>query len=1054
MPAQNVLFIAVDDLLDFVANRDAFGVSIQTPNLDALMAQSAVFSNAFSTIPVCGPSRGALMTGQSAFETHVHTNENEWYDGMDPSGAIPAIMKDAGYHTATAGKIFHGYTPEPGYVNDRLYSETPPTIWDTQSGPSTPNGGIWGAEGYVGQDDQFYDHKVADYGIDFLNTYTSPDPFMLLLGFKHPHSGYQMPQQYYDMYDKDQIKIPDHWDLDDLNDVPAWVANSFSSGMFDLDTDFDTWQASIEAYLAAITHMDHQVGRVMDALENSDHATDTSIVLFSDHGYHLGDKDHFTKFTLWEEGAKAPLMIYNPDNPVGTVVDTPVSFMDIAPTVLDMGGLAPTSDMVGQSLMGFADPDAPAYVEDAVLTHIWGNASIRLGDDRYTLYSDGSEELYNMADDPGQITNLADDPNHAALMDQMRATLAAKLDDYGVTLDSDAALITGTSGDDAAIADGANTEIALGDGDDAYYIHDGEVTVTEGVNAGDDTVYFTTQDSFTLPDNVEVAITGAPRTPDEITVMGNDADNTITTFSGGAEVHGQAGDDVITAVQWSANTHYGGAGHDTLSGAVWQDNLYGGSGHDVLDGKGGGDYLYGHGGHDLLRGGAEGDVVDGGAGDDTVSYSDSRSGVILSLRGGWGFGGDADGDTIADVEHAEGSWRADVIMGADGDNHIKGLNGDDYLNAQGGDDRLSGGFGADTLVGGAGFDTADYSDTWGGGVQVHLGHGTGQGRSAQGDVLWGIEGVVGTYSADTLVGSADGNHMDGGAGHDRMWGGHGADTLDGGTGHDGMAGGHGDDVIFGGYGDDYLAGGASGADALDGGAGHDILIGGTGADTLDGGMGDDRLQGGAGADVLAGGAGQDTADYRGSSDGVFISMRGGKGWGGDADGDTLTSIEHVVGSNFDDVLMGGTGTNALSGGGGDDYLNAQGGDDTLAGGAGDDILVAGSGTVVMAGGAGNDTYRAFADQTTIRIEGANGGPDADVAHGFDLGTDKVDIAGLALGDTATAAAWLTSHAQIDGADLFLDIGDGRSLRLLDVVDDSPATPNTASASVDDFTMIF
>lgn len=491
----------------------------------------------------------------------------------------------------------------------------------------------------------------------------------------------------------------------------------------------------------------------------------------------------------------------------------------------------------------------------------------------------------------------------------------------------------------------------------------------------------------------------------------------------GNTLNGGGGADVI----------YGLGGADVLNGYSGGDRLYGGDDGDTLYGSNQDDALYGESGDDVLNGGNGSDLLDGGDGADQASYKFSPVGVTIDLGLGTASGGTAEGDTLVSIEDLKGSGYDDVLTGDGGDNRFYAQNGADTLYGMGGNDRLfgegggdalyggdgndilEGGTGADVLSGGDGLDQVSYrsSST---GVSVNLLTGLGSGGEATGDTLLSIEAVVGSGYGDVLTGDDENNRfyslggddtIYGGGGVDRMKGGSGADQLFGGDGDDWMSGGLGGDAFDGGAGLDMVSyeGGAAGVtvnlltgavsggeavgdtfssienlggtdyadvltgdaggnrfygfagnDTLHGGDGVDRLLGGAGDDGLYGDGGNDWLSGGTGGDMLDGGAGTDMAVYQGSSSGVNVDLLGGTASGGDAAGDTLTSIESLVGSSYGDVLGGTTGDNRLIGGSGDDVLNGYDGADKLLGDNGDDTLNGGAGNDYMVGGAGADAF--------------------------------------------------------------------------------------------------
>jgi Ca2+-binding RTX toxin-like protein len=375
----------------------------------------------------------------------------------------------------------------------------------------------------------------------------------------------------------------------------------------------------------------------------------------------------------------------------------------------------------------------------------------------------------------------------------------------------------------------------------------------------------------------------------------------------------------------------GSSSHDVIIGNAGNNDIQGNDGDDALHGGAGNDRLFGGFGNDVLDGGAGADSVNGGHGSDWIDYSGSLSGVTVNLVTGTGSGGDAQGDTLFDIENVSGSAFADVLVGTAGDNLLWGNDGNDQLFGGAGNDQLlgsdgndalRGGAGADHLSGGAGTDTVYYQDS-SAGVSVDLGpNQTSHFGDAEGDICVGIENAVGSSHGDSLAGNADSN-----------------------------------DLI-----------GLGGNDTLHGYEGNDRLLG---------GEGDDRLAGGAGADKLDGGNGIDWVRYYDSGSGVTVNLATGSASGGTAAGDTFLGIENVSGSDFDDVLIGDAGNNHLYGGDGND---------TLIGGAGQDTLRATGGHDIFTG----DGSGAFAADTFVfGVSWGNYGH-ATITD-FQHGVDKIDL---------------------------------------------------------------
>ena len=430
----------------------------------------------------------------------------------------------------------------------------------------------------------------------------------------------------------------------------------------------------------------------------------------------------------------------------------------------------------------------------------------------------------------------------------------------------------------------------------------------------------------------------------------------------------------------------------SLVAGAGADRMIGSDGNDTIDGLAGDDILLGGFGNDVLTGGAGADQISGAAGTDTADYSGSAAGVTVDLVLGTGVGGDAQGDTLSGIENLTGSAQADHLYGDAGANTLTG--GD-------GDDTLRGGAGADVIAGGNGSDYANYQGS-SAGVVVNLLAGTASGGDAAGDTLTSIENLYGSSHDDQLTGNNARNIIGGELGNDTLVGNGGDDALSGEAGDDNLSGGDGNDRLVGGAGIDTIHGGnnddsvdaGSENDQVFGEAGNDVLYGGTGNDQLDGGDGNDQLQGAAGADTLIGGNGVDTASYAGSAAGVTVNLGTGAASGGDAAGDTFSSIEQVLGSAQADTLTGDANANTLWGMGGDDVLTGGGGGDLLKGGTGNDSFVYTAISDSTLAAAGRDTIVEFTtgdkiDLSLIDADGNSGNGDT----AFTFGTGAFTGAG-------------------------------------------------------------
>jgi len=412
---------------------------------------------------------------------------------------------------------------------------------------------------------------------------------------------------------------------------------------------------------------------------------------------------------------------------------------------------------------------------------------------------------------------------------------------------------------------------------------------------------------------------------------------------------------------------YSGSGADLLEGLAGSDLLSSGAGVDFLSGREG---------NDVLIGGAGADTIDGGQGTDNASWENATSGVYVLVGDSGAWTGDTAGDQLTSVENFRGSGFNDTLGGDSGSNRLEGLTGDDVLLGRGG---------SDVLVAGLGVDTASYALA-SSGVYVVIGDNGNWTGEAAGDSLLSIEGLIGSNFNDVLGLDAGNNVLQGRAGNDYLLGYAGNDILIGGAGGDMLDGGAGTDTasysdaasrvyVFMGDGGSWTGDAAgdtfTSIENLTGSAFNDILGMDGGNNVLDGGAGDDVLFGQGGGDTLIGGAGFDTASYATATSGVYVFYGDWGSFTGDARGDTMFSVESILGSNFNDIIGMDDFANTLAGGGGDDILYGEGGGDRLFGNAGFDTVsyaFAPSGVYILFSDLGNATGDAAGDSEFSSIE--------------------------------------------------------------------------------------
>lgn len=423
----NVLFLAVDDMKDWVNCLGGYEGTVHTPHVDRLAARGMLFTNAHCVSPLCAPSRAAILTGRRPSSTGLYGNGQWWRPNYPDLVTLPMAFGAAGYETAGAGKIFHhtaGNNP-PDQWDDfqRLVFRNDPWFrgatlnypWSKPE-PSPAGFPFSGVEGLGHENDwgslaideaDYDDARTADYAVRFLRR-EHDRPFLLACGLFRPHLPWYVPQEYFDRYPLDEIVLPPVRE-DDLEDVPPAGRRFAKSRRSDLDTirRADRLRHAVRAYLASITFADAQLGRVLDALDDGPHAADTIVVLWSDHGWHLGEKEHWHKGTLWEEATRVPLIIDVPELPNGTC-DRPVSLLDLYPTLVELCGLDGRElELDGESLVPLLRDPKAEWNQPSVTEYDRGNAAVRTDRFRLIRYADGSTELYDHEADPHEWTNLA-----------------------------------------------------------------------------------------------------------------------------------------------------------------------------------------------------------------------------------------------------------------------------------------------------------------------------------------------------------------------------------------------------------------------------------------------------------------------------------------------------------------------------------------------------------------------------------------------------------------------------------------------------------------------
>ena len=419
----NVLFMAIDDLNDWVGCLGGHP-DVKTPNLDRLASRGVLFTNAHCSAPACNPSRASLMTGIRPSTSGIYHNPNPWRNSpvLKNAVTIPQHFMAHSYSAVGGGKIYHGGFPDPPSWQSYFPSQQKNKPDDPMP-PNRPINGIpntahfdWGPVNVP--DEEMGDRQVAAWAIKELRKKHNK-PFFIGCGFFRPHLPWYVPRKYFDMYPPDKITLPNvkENDLDDVPELGKKMAKP--QGDHKKVIEHNQWSKAVQGYLASISFVNTCVGMVIDSLEQSAYADNTIIILWSDHGWHLGEKLHWRKFALWEEATHNVLMAVVPGiTKPGGRCSRPVTMLDIYPTLIELCGLSEKDGLEGQSLVPLLRNPEAEWERPALTTHGRNNHSLRTERYRYIRYSDGTEELYDHDKDELEWNNLAGNPKYVEIKKQ------------------------------------------------------------------------------------------------------------------------------------------------------------------------------------------------------------------------------------------------------------------------------------------------------------------------------------------------------------------------------------------------------------------------------------------------------------------------------------------------------------------------------------------------------------------------------------------------------------------------------------------------------------
>lgn len=448
----DVLFIVVDDLNDWVGVLGGHPQT-KTPNIDALANRGMLFTNAHATAPSCSPSRNATLTGVSPFNSGLYGQRGDWREvpALADKATLPRHFRDNGYTTLGAGKLFHAHT----YSVEGAGGDQDVNAWDAYfpsmtrqipdqlypvKGKSDVIGGGRKSGAFdwapvAATDEAMGDGQVTQWATRQLRA-EHPGSRYISVGIYKPHLPWYVPQKYFDMHPLENVQLPPYL-ANDLDDTAGNNNEGWEPGMgigrdlevMDwIDKNAGTkWQEAVQGYLASISFADAMVGELIYALDRSGKADNTIIVLWSDHGWHLGEKRRWGKMTLWEEATHVPFIIVAPGvTTPGSRSDQAVSLQSIYATLSELAGLDTPDHVDGRSLVPLLKKPEMDWDDVAITTWGFGNYSVRGDDFRYIVYADNREELYDHRSDPNEWTNIAADKKYRAVLEELKSKLPPK----------------------------------------------------------------------------------------------------------------------------------------------------------------------------------------------------------------------------------------------------------------------------------------------------------------------------------------------------------------------------------------------------------------------------------------------------------------------------------------------------------------------------------------------------------------------------------------------------------------------------------------------------
>lgn len=458
----NVLFIAIDDQNDWVGTLGGHKLA-KTPNLDALAARGTVFLNAHCQDPLCNPSRTSLLVGLRSTSTGIY-GLSPWFrnvDALKDRVALPQHFHAHGYRTLCGGKIYHSGAGGPKSKLGEEFDVVGPNFGvgarpKEKLVPPTPMGNNplvdWGAFPHADEDKG--DYQLANWTIDQLKNRSKDQPFFLAAGFFLPHVPCYVTQPWLEAFPDDDSILPSvlETDRDDTPRFSWYIHWELPEPRLKWIRENNQWRNLVRSYLASSSFVDAQIGRILKTLDDEGLSDNTIVVVWGDHGWHLGEKLITGKNTLWERSTRVPLIFAGPGVAKGGRCMQPAELLDIYPSLIDLCQLKPRDDLEGHSLLPQLKDAGAAREWPAITSHNQGNHAVRSLRYRYIRYADGSEELYDMENDPKEWNNIVADEKLKSIVEEHRHWLP-KLD-VPLAPNSSARVLTYDKATDEAVWEG------------------------------------------------------------------------------------------------------------------------------------------------------------------------------------------------------------------------------------------------------------------------------------------------------------------------------------------------------------------------------------------------------------------------------------------------------------------------------------------------------------------------------------------------------------------------------------------------------------------------